>query len=122
MQNNPNVASFSYDNLFAGNVQPQVTGTETLAKGQNLKRGSVVGINDKGEIKLVNLKATDGSKDVYGVLCDDCDATDNTSVTAVYYSGEFNQNKVIVSDTESFQDYKLSARKIGIFFKPIIRA
>lgn len=122
MQNNPSTSTFNYENLFAGNVQPKVTGSETLAKGQNLKRGSVVGFTNSGEIKLVNKKATDGSNEVYGILGQDCDATDGAQTTTVYYSGEFNQNVVIVSDGENPLDYKLSGRKAGIFFKSTVRA
>lgn len=121
MQNNPSTAKFSYENLFAGNVQPKVTGAEVLAKGQNLKRGSVVGITNSGELKLVNKKATDGSNEVYAVLGQDCDATDAAQTTTVYYGGEFNQNVVIVSEGEDPLDYKLSGRKAGIFFKPTVR-
>lgn len=123
MPNLVNESSFRYDNLFAGNVQPQVVGPETIAKGQKLKRGALLGITDNGnELKLVSKKATDGTNEPYAVLPDDIDTTDGAQITSVYYTGEFNIAAISVSEGELVSDYKKSARILNIFFKTVIKA
>lgn len=114
-------AKFDYDNLWAGNTLPSRTGAETLAKGQKLKRGALLGMAADGTLKLVSKKASDGSQNVYAVLCDDCDTTDSDLPIIVYYDGEFNINRITVSDGEKVIDYKQSARQVGILFKTTVR-
>lgn len=46
----------------------------TVAKGQNLKLGAVVGLNKDNLIKILNPTATDGTQNAIGVIISDIDA------------------------------------------------
>ena len=113
---------FDYDNLFGGNTLPSTVGSEVLAKGQKLKRGALLGMTSDGTLKLVSKKASDGSQNVYAVLCDDTDSTDKVLPVSVYYNGEFNTKRITVTDGDKVSDFRQSARMVGIFFKQIVGA
>lgn len=59
--------------------------------------------------------------DVYAVLAEDCDATSAAKDAAVYLTGDFNENHIIVANGVSVADCKVNARKVGIFIKPGIQ-
>lgn len=56
--------------------------------------------------------------EVYAVLAEDCDTTDGAKDAAVYLTGDYNENHVIVANGVSVADCKVNARKVGIFIKP----
>ena len=56
--------------------------------------------------------------EVYAVLAEDCDASDAAKEAAVYLTGDFNENHIIVANGVSVADCKVNARKVGIFIKP----
>uniref|UniRef100_A0AAU7YMQ4 Head decoration protein n=1 Tax=Wolbachia endosymbiont of Oeneis ivallda TaxID=3171168 RepID=A0AAU7YMQ4_9RICK len=56
----------------------------TVAKGQNLKLGTVVGYDTKdGFIKALNPTATDGTQTAIGVITSDVNATENTKAVII---------------------------------------
>ena len=55
--------------------------------------------------------------DVYAVLAEDVDTTDEAKEAAVYLTGEFNEKALIVAEGAA-ADFKKSARKVSIFIKP----
>mgnify|MGYP001044425699 CR=1 FL=1 len=110
------------DNLFAGNEVPVLIENVTIAKGQALKRGAVIGIiTESGLGQMVKSSATDGSKVPYAVLSDDIDTTENgtnaDTDAEVYISGYFNSSALIVTNGETIETYKNELRKLGIFIK-----
>ena len=56
--------------------------------------------------------------EVYAVLAEDCDTTDGAKDAAVYLTGDYNENHIIVANGVSVADCKVNARKVGIFIKP----
>ena len=56
--------------------------------------------------------------EVYAVLAEDCDTTEGAKNAAVYLTGDFNENHIIVANGVSVADCKVNARKVGIFIKP----
>ena len=56
------------------------------------------------------------------MLTEDVDTTSGAVEAAVYLTGEFNQNALsFKTDNDALVgDFKASARKVGIFFKPSI--
>lgn len=56
--------------------------------------------------------------EVYAVLAEDCDTTDGAKNAAVYLTGDYNENHIIVANGVSVADCKVNARKVGIFIKP----
>lgn len=106
--------SLEKDNLFAATqVMPVVADKLTVAKSGALKRGTLL---------TAAGAAVTAAADVYAVLAEDVDTTDAAKDAAVYLTGEFNQNALIVSTpsagTLAVADCKAAARKIGIFIKP----
>ena len=100
------------DNLFAASqIMPVDADSLQIASGQNLKRGSLVTENG-------SLCTTAGTDEVYAVLAEDCDATEAAKEAAVYLTGDYNENHIIVGGGATVADFKVSARKVGIFIKP----
>jgi hypothetical protein len=55
----------------------------TVAKGQNLKLGMVVGRDKDDLIKIINLAATDGTQTAIGVITSDVNATKAVIITRI---------------------------------------
>lgn len=121
----PSISTDTYtpDALVAGdNIRP-VTDTRTLASGQNLKRGAVLGlITASGKLTLSASGASDGSQTPYAILADDCDASSGDKSCAVYLAGEFNANALIFGTGHSASTVREALRDAGIFLKTAISA
>ncbi|MAY72071.1 MAG: head decoration protein [Halomonas sp.] len=114
--------TFTYDNLFAGKIQPVVAGSETIT-GAALARGTVLGlVTASGKCVAVNDALINGAENVYAVLAEDVDASGGDVEAAVYYTGEFNETAVAFGGDDTVADHKQAARNIGIFFKPVVSA
>lgn len=102
--------SLEKDNLFAATqIMPVVADKLTVAKSGELKRGTLL---------TAAGAAVTAAADVYAVLAEDVDTTYAAKDAAVYLTGEFNENALIVGGSISAADCKADARKIGIFIKP----
>lgn len=114
------------DNLFAQQQQiPAVTDVMTIASGEGkLKRGCLIDANGCACASTT----TEGDEEeevttyaeVYAVLAEDVDATSAAVDAPVYLTGEFNISAISAAEDETISNYKLSARKVGIFLKSII--
>lgn len=75
--------------MIAGDF-PLAHQTVTIAVGQNLTRGAVVGrVTATGAYVLSASAAADGSQTPLGILADDCNATAAARTAPVYFTGEF---------------------------------
>ena len=45
-----------------------------------------------------------------------------TKPIVLYMTGEFNENKIVVPEGKTLEDYKPVLRKLGIFLKPVVQA
>lgn len=105
--------STTVDNLFASSqMMPVDADRLTIAAGENLKRGSLV--TSDGEL------VSSATADVYAVLAEDVDATSAAKEAAVYLTGDYNENSIIVGGSIQVSDVKVSARKVGIFIKSAV--
>lgn len=111
------------DNLIAGNeVTPVVKGI-TLKKGQGIiKRGTVLGLVSTSSLCVpVDSVAADGSENAYCILTDDVDTGDGTAAddyaSTGYFTGVFNQNKLIFGGSDTFADHEAKLRELGIILK-----
>ena len=69
----------------------------TLLSGQNLTRGAVLGrITASQKHTLSASAAGDGSQTPDAILAHDCDASAGDKVTVAYFTGGFNQNRIIL--------------------------
>ncbi|WP_265029736.1 head decoration protein [Wolbachia endosymbiont (group A) of Philonthus cognatus] len=55
----------------------------TVAKGQNLKLGTVVALDKDSMVKIINPTATDGTQTAIGVITSDVNATENTKAVII---------------------------------------
>lgn len=105
------------DNLFAASqIMPVVTDKLKIAQAGVVKRGTLVSVAGAAVKK---------AEEVYAVLAEDVDTTTAAKDAAVYLTGEFNENALIVGTPDEgsleAKDCKAEARKSGIFIKPSIR-
>lgn len=110
------VETFTPDNLFSAvQLMPVVPGEITVASGEGkLSRGALLTAEGK--------QCTKGSSttdEVYAVLAEDVDATSAAVSAPVYFTGEFNEDALSFKEGNSgtLEDFRVSARKVGIFFR-----
>lgn len=115
----------SYDNLLAG-VFPVVTEKVTIASGENLKRGTILGIVTASG-KYVAADSTDtgggatGTADPKAILLADVDASAaDVEGVDVALSGEFNAAKLIAKAGSTVAGFKEGLREVSIFVKNVI--
>lgn len=98
------------DNLFAASqMMPVVNDKLTVAQAGLVKRGTL--LDADGAV------CEDAAAGVYAVLAEDVDTTDAAKEAAVYLTGEFNENALIVAEGATAADFKAAARNVGIFMK-----
>lgn len=86
----------------------------TLASGQNLKMGTVVGIKTvTDEIKTVSIadEETDGSDSAFGVLLEDVDATSAATKALIIARDAIVANDYVVFPTDATADKKKKITK-----------
>lgn len=112
------LGSLTYDNLFAGNVADIATDMGTLAAGQKVARGAVLGrVTADKTLKLVDSTKADGTQTVYAVAAEAVDATAAAQPVPIYFTGEFNKAALTFGGTDTAATHEAAARNIGIFFK-----
>jgi len=94
-----------------------ITDSVILEKGQNLKRGAVLGRKDSGKYKLSDKNAYDGSKIPCAILLEDADATDADKNVPVLLLGVVDGNELIFDDSWDKDELKFELRKMSIFVK-----
>ena len=113
-----NLGSLTYDNLFAGSAADVVADIGTLASGQNVNRGAVLGkITVGGKLVIADSSKSDGSQTIYAIAADAVNATTADQPVPIYLTGEFNQAALTFGGSDTFVKHKDTAKAIGIFFK-----
>lgn len=109
--------TWSQDNLFAGDY-PVNTDSITLASGQNLVRGSVLGrVTSSGKWVLSTSGASDGSQNPAAILAEDTNATSADTITTVYLSGDFNERALTFGASHTAASTKQALRALSIYLK-----
>lgn len=86
---------YSPDNLIAGDSPRIATEPGTLASGQNLVRGTVLGrITASGNLTICNNGAADGSQTPVGILVHDIDASAAAKACQMYKAGNFRSSEM----------------------------
>lgn len=120
--------TFVPDNLFGGDF-PIVTDTVTIASGQNLKRGAVLGVVTASG-KYVLSAATDeeedpiadGSEEPVAILAEDIDASDGDVTAPIYLTGAFNARALTLGTGHTIAAVKAALRPLSIFVKETVGA
>ncbi|MFJ5423294.1 head decoration protein [Wolbachia endosymbiont of Drosophila barbarae] len=82
----------------------------TVAKGQNLKLGTVVALDKDSMVKIINPTATDGTQTVIGVIASDVNAKEN-SKGVIIARGAMLADHAIVWPTGITEEQKAAAIK-----------
>jgi hypothetical protein len=103
------------DNLV---ISDQLARNMTLKSGQVLTRGAALGrITSGGQVKQLDSTQSDGSQTPYGVLAEDCDATDGDTNCLVYVRGVFNDRSVGFVTGQVAATFYDGFRDVGIYLK-----
>jgi len=114
--------SLSPDVLFAGDY-PRATKVVTITGAAALVRGTVLGRITASDKYLKSLSAAaDGSQTPKAILAQDVDATAADVLAPVYFTGEFNEDALVLGAAHTLASIRDGLRQIGIFLKKIVAA
>jgi hypothetical protein len=115
------LGSMTPDNLIGGQEIELLTTKVTIASGQKLKRGTVLGIvTASGKAKTVLNTANDGSQTAKLVLCDDVDASMADKEAFAYKTGMFNRSALIVGINDTIANHEAELRAVHIHLKAVL--
>ena len=120
MFQNPAPAGFSFGVASHAVIPvscPIVTGNGTLAAGQSLPEGAVLGkITASGKFVLSVAAAADGSETPVGILADAVDASaDDVSGITWYKSGQFLASNLTFGDGHTADSARDGLRDLNIY-------
>lgn len=109
--------TMNYDNLLASDY-PAVTDIKTIASGQNLAKGTVLGkITAGGKYAIVDNSKVDGTEVADCILAEDCDASGGDKQAVVFLSGAFNENALTFGGDDTADDHRATLRDKNIYLK-----
>lgn len=101
--------------LFAGSTDLIVTHKITLAQGQKLKRGALLGkVTAGGKYKLSATGAGDGSEKPSAVLVHNHDTSDGDAEATVYVRGNFNAAAMTFGNGHTADSVRDELHALGI--------
>lgn len=104
------------DRLIAGEL-PILTRKVTLASGQNVARGAVLGrITAGGNFTLSASAAVDGSQTPRAIAAEDINASGGAQEIIVYIRGDFNTAELILGAGHTLASIEDGLRALGIYF------
>ena len=107
-------ATFNLDGLLIGE-HPVTSRPITLLSGQNLARGAVLGkITATGKYILSLSAAVDGSEVPDAVLAEATDATAADVATPAYFTGGFDESKLVLGTAHTAASIREGLRVKGI--------
>ncbi|MBK5073234.1 hypothetical protein I2492_09420 [Budviciaceae bacterium CWB-B4] len=107
------IGVFKPENLIGGSMHC-ATAFITLAAGVIYPVGAVVAKRPDGVCCLVD-SATE-HKEVYAIVSELVDATDESKGGPAYLTGEFNYHSLTFGGADTWEIHRESARKNGMFF------
>lgn len=114
-------ATFSMDSYIPKEIVasdfPLVTEGGTIASGQTLTRGAVLGkITASGKLVLSLSAAEDGSQTPYAILADDeVNASAADAGATWYLTGQFNAANLTIGTGHTAASIRAGLRSLGIF-------
>jgi hypothetical protein len=120
----PGIAADAFipDQLIAGPHQ-LVTDTVTIASGQVIARGAVLGqITASGKYVLALSASADGSQTPSAIAADNIDASAGDVLGGIYLAGEFNGNALTLGAGITLAAAKAALRPQSIYVKTAVSA
>lgn len=116
-------ATFTPQQALLAGMDDTISRQITLAVGQNLKRGSLLGrVTATGRYVLSLAAAADGSQNPAAILAEDSDASAAEKVTVAYFAGTFDENVVIYGTGQTAANTREALRSININLQSSITA
>jgi hypothetical protein len=116
---NPGVVSndtYTPDALIASQEPGLVTDSVTIISGQNLLRGTVLGvITSSGKYTLALAASADGSQNPYAILAADTNASGGDTLAPVYVAGKFNTRAMTFGTGVTAVNAAVMLRDCGIY-------
>ena len=105
----------THDALLAGNTHLLVGRKVTVASGQNVARGAVLGkVTASGKYALSLSAAADGSQTPDLILAEDCNATSADKSVLAYARGDFNSRALTLGAGHTVASITEGLRAKGI--------
>ena len=118
--------SHTPDDLLIGSEVPTRTVKKTIAQGQVLGRGAVLGEDsaggDAGQLRLSVAAANDGTQAPKYVLAQAVDATAGATDALVYESAEVNARALVFGAGHTADSTRAALRTAGIVVTKTLRA
>lgn len=113
--------TYTPDTIIAGNAHLLVGRQVTIAAGQKLPRGAVLGkVTADGKYKLSAKSASDGSEAPDLILAQDVDATDGDTAAMAYARGDFDRNALHFGADHTVETVAEPLRAKGITLLPTV--
>lgn len=113
---NPVVQTYIPEQLSAGDF-PVVTDAVTIGLNQDLKVGSVLGVNDDGDYVLSLAAAEDSSKTPVAICGEAIKTTDAKGVGIVRLTGEVLGSQLDIGAGHTLESVKAALRPFCIFVR-----
>jgi len=111
--------STTRDNLISG-AFPLVTKKVTIASGENVVRGTLMGkITASGKYVKSLAASADGSQNPNAILVRSVDATAEDKKGEIYLTGQINKEKVIFGTGHTAASTEEALRDLGIFLEEV---
>jgi hypothetical protein len=108
---------YTPDNLLAGEY-PRVERVVTIAAGADLAKGAVLGrITANGKFKLSASASSDGSQTPDAILAEKASAAGADVQAVVYFSGEFNENALVLGAGHTLDSVRIALRAKSVFLR-----
>lgn len=108
------------DMLVASNADMLVNRKVTIAAGQTLERGSVLGKDGDGKYHLSAATASDGSEVPDLILTHDVDATGGDAEALAYSRGDFTEAALTLGAGHTLDAVRETLRGKGIVLIPVL--
>jgi type 1 fimbria pilin len=115
-------STFSPLNLFAGDF-PRAGITVTIASGENLTAGAVLGqVTADDKFKLSASAAGDGSEVPKAILAEDCDASTADKEATAYFTGDFAEDALTIGTGHTLASIRWGLVDLSIFLRKTTQA
>lgn len=113
--------STSYDNLIVALQKRPVTVAGVIKAGESFSRGALLGrLTATDQWQIIDEDNASSCND-FGIATEAIDTTAGaTAVTDVFVEGEFNENAVIFSYSDSIADWSDTLQSHGIYLRKSI--
>jgi hypothetical protein len=113
------------DDLIGSDANNILARKYALAAGQNILRGTVMGIDGSGDVLKSLSAAGDGSQTPFGIAAEDAHNDEDSPPTVVevnvYVRGSFNEHALILGTAHTIASIREGLRDKGIYLETPVK-